>query len=115
MTFWILLIGIIAGMMIGLTLVQKVAISPLHNKVETLSINVRSQETKDEFFDKLEKNNYPFSIENFRYMGTPFDGIQFEEDQILFVSTNEEITPIQKNILRLIKNKKVDWFDFKIS
>ena len=115
MTFWIFLIGIIVGLLIGLTLVQKVAISPLHNKVENLTKNVYSKEAKEEFFKKLKKNNYPFSLENFRYINNPFDGIQFEEDHILFVSTNKDITPTQKNILRLIKNKKVNWLDFKIS
>lgn len=115
MTFWIFLIGIIVGVIIGLTLIHKVAIYPLHKKIEKLSENVYAKESKHDFFEKLRKNNYPYSIENFRYINNPFDGIQFEEDQIFFVSTIKEITLNQKKFIRLIKQGKVKWLDFQIT
>lgn len=114
MTFWIFLIGIIVGVIVGLTLIHKVAIYPLHKKIEKLSENVYSKEAKVEFFKKLKKTNYPYSIENFRYINNPFDGVQFEEDQIFFVSITNEITPNQKNSIRLVKEGKINWLDFRI-
>ncbi|UCD12863.1 MAG: endonuclease, partial [Thermoplasmatales archaeon] len=61
-------------------------------------------------------DNYPYSIEDFRYIGNPIEGIQFEDNQILFVTfktKTSRLTPIQNSIKKLVTEGKVQWFEFK--
>ena len=109
MTFWVLLIGIIIGVILAITLLYRAAISPLHKKIEKLTSE------KEQFVSSTEK--YPYSMENFRYIGDPIDGIQFEDDQILFVEFKTEklkLTTKQNKIKKLVKNGNVNWFEFKM-
>jgi predicted Holliday junction resolvase-like endonuclease len=117
MIFWFFLIGIIVGVAIGLTLVHKVAIYPLHKKIEKLEANDTDKEKRNEIIKKINNNKYPFSIENFRFIDEPIDGIQFEENQILFVKlkNTSKLNPLQKNVKKLIQQGKINWFELKIS
>ncbi|UCF11877.1 MAG: endonuclease [Thermoplasmatales archaeon] len=119
MTFWVFLIGIIIGVIFGLTLVYKVAISPLHKKVEKFTSEKESLST---IWDKiteqyaLSTEKYPYSIENFRFIGSPIDGVQFEDDQILFVEFKKDKSKQnakQNKIKKLVGEGKVKWFEFK--
>ncbi|MCK4416106.1 MAG: endonuclease [Thermoplasmatales archaeon] len=120
MTFWVFLIGIIIGVIFGLTLVYRAAISPLHKKIEKLSSEKESSstawgKTTEQFTSSMEK--YPYSTENFRYIGDPIDGIQFEDDQILFVefkTDKSKLNAKQNKIKKLVKEGKVKWFEFKM-
>ena len=120
MTFWIFLIGIIAGLMLGVTLVYRTAISPLHKKVEKLSSEKQSLSTiygkiTEQFAPFMKK--YPYSTENFRFIGNPIDGIQFEDDHIIFVefkTSKSKLTPIQNRIKKLVKEGKIKWFEFRM-
>lgn len=120
MTFWVFLIGIIVGVIFGITLVYRAAISPLHKKIEKLSSEKESPstawgKTTEQFASSMEK--YPYSTENFQYIGSPIDGIQFEDDQILFVEFKTEKSKLnvkQNKIKKLVKEGKVKWFEFKM-
>lgn len=119
MTFWVFLIGIIIGVIFGITLVYKVAISPLHKKVEKFTSEKESLSTAqgkitEQFALSMEK--YPYSTENFRFIGSPIDGVQFEDDQILFVefkTDKSKLNAKQNKIKKLVKEGKVKWFEFK--
>ncbi|MCK5261465.1 MAG: endonuclease [Thermoplasmatales archaeon] len=119
MTFWVFLIGIIIGVIFGITLVYKVAISPLHKKVEKFTSEKESLSTAwdkitEQYASSTEK--YPYSIENFRFIGSPIDGVQFEDDQILFVefkTDKSKLNAKQNKIKKLVKEGKVKWFEFK--
>src|SRR5205085_11786796 len=57
-------------------------------------------------------DRYPYDSQSFRFIGTPVDGIQFEEDGIIFCEfkpNQSELSPIQKQIKRLIEEKRVYW------
>ncbi len=120
MTFWLFLIGIIVGLMLGVTLVYRTAISPLHKKIEKLSSEKQSLSTiygkiSEQFAPFMKK--YPFSSKNFRFIGNPIDGIQFEDDHIIFVefkTSKSKLTPIQNNIKKLVKEGKIKWFEFRM-
>ncbi len=119
MTFWVFLIGIIIGVIFGITLVYRAAISPLHKKIEKLSSEKESSstawgKTTEQFVSSMEK--YPYSTENFRHIGSPIDGIQFEDDQILFVefkTDKSKLNSKQNKIKKLVKEGKTKWFEFK--
>jgi cell division protein FtsN len=46
MLLWFFLLGIIVGVIIGLTLVYRTAVSPLHKEIERLSNQIKLLSTK---------------------------------------------------------------------
>lgn len=105
---WIFLIGAIVGLLLGLTLVYRAAVSPLHKKIEILS----SGKPSEQYMEK-----YPYDIEYFRYIGNLVDGIQFEEDRIIFVkfkTDQSQLSSRQNKIKKLVEKGKVEWFEFKV-
>jgi len=62
--------------------------------------------------------DYPYDSQNFRFIGTPIDGIQFEDDKIVFVefkTGDSRLSAKQKNIRELVEKKKVGWEEVRIS
>jgi len=56
--------------------------------------------------------DYPYDPQQFRFLGTPVDGVQFEPDKIVFVefkSADGKLTARQKAIKDLVLNKKVEF------
>ena len=52
-------------------------------------------------------SNYPYSKENFRFIGTPVDGIQFEDDRLVFVefkTGQSRLSARQKKIKAQLKS-----------
>lgn len=61
---------------------------------------------------------YPYDSQNFRFLGTPIDGVQFENDKIVFVefkTGDSRLSAKQKNIKELVDKKKVKWEEVRIS
>jgi hypothetical protein len=105
MTVWVFFIGSIIGVIVGVVLSYRTAITPLHQRIGKL--------TSQQYHTFMKQ--YPYNPENFRYLGDPIDGIQFEEDKILFVwfktrKTNR--TPEQDHIKNLLENGNVSWFEW---
>ncbi len=120
MMFWVFLIGIIFGVIAGITLIYRAAVSPLHKKINRLTTEKQSLSTTygkiTEQFAPFMKD-YPYSTKNFRFIGSPIDGIQFNENQILFVEfkTNKsKLTKTQNKIKKLVKEGKIAWFEFRM-
>ncbi len=120
MMFWIFLIGIIFGVIVGITLVYRAAISPLHKKINRLTTEKQSLSTTygkiTEQFAPFMKN-YPYPTQNFRFIGSPIDGIQFNDNEIIFIEfkTNKsKLTNTQNKIKILVNEGKIRWFEFKM-
>ena len=63
-------------------------------------------------------DRYPYDSANFRFLGTPIDGVQFEEDRIVFIefkSNRSELSSAQKKFKRLIETGKVSWEEYHFS
>jgi len=61
--------------------------------------------------------DYPYDPQNFRFLGTPIDGIQFENDKIVFIefkSSNSKLSPRQRQIAELIWQKRVEFEEHRI-
>ena len=55
---------------------------------------------------------YPYNPKNFRFLGSPIDGVPFEEDRIAIVefkSAGSKLSKNQKRIRDLVKSRKVDF------
>ena len=54
--------------------------------------------------------DYPYDPTNFRFLGSPIDGVQFEDNKIIFIefkTANAKFSDKQRRIADLIYNKKV--------
>ena len=91
----------------------------LKSKITNLDSNLRSNAVKQGL--TLEQwipisENYPWDHRNFRFLGDPIDGIQFEDNKILLVefkSGNSRMSNKQKTIQQLVENGKVEFVEIK--
>lgn len=91
----------------------------LKSKITNLDSNLRSNAVKQGL--TLEQwipisENYPWNHRNFRFLGDPIDGIQFEDNKILLVefkSGNSRMSNKQKAIQQLVENGKVEFIEIK--
>jgi predicted Holliday junction resolvase-like endonuclease len=67
----------------------------------------------EQWFPLME--GYPYDSAGFRFLGTPVDGVQFEEDRIVFVefkSHSSELSAQQKRLKKLVQSGQVYWEEF---
>jgi|TARA_B110001454_G_scaffold216465_1_gene239779 predicted Holliday junction resolvase-like endonuclease len=91
----------------------------LKSKITNLDSNLRSNAvrqglTLEQWIPMSE--NYPWDHRNFRFLGDPIDGIQFEDEKILLVefkSGNSRMSNKQKAIQQLVENGKVEFVEIK--
>ena len=60
---------------------------------------------------------WPYDPNTFRFLGNPVDGIQFTEDEIIFVEIKTgkaRLSDSQKWIKKLVQEKKVSFVSFKV-
>ena len=58
---------------------------------------------------------YPYDSQFFRFLGSPVDGVQFEEDRIIFCefkTNTSSLSPVQKRIKQLVESNRVYWEEF---
>ena len=61
--------------------------------------------------------DYPYEPQNFRFLGTPVDGIQFEDNKIIFVefkTAGSQLSPRQRQVAELVWNKRVEFEEHRI-
>lgn len=59
--------------------------------------------------------DYPYDPQQFRFLGTPVDGVQFEEDRIVFVefkANRSGLSTRQREVRKLIEEGRVYWEEF---
>src|SRR3989338_1684572 len=90
----------------------------LGKQLKELKFSKQSQSVKygkitEQFFPLMEE--YPFEPSDFRFLGSPIDGIQFNEDEVVFVefkAGNSKLNEKQRKIKRLVEDGKVKWEEF---
>lgn len=61
---------------------------------------------------------YPYDPQGFRFLGSPIDGVQFEEDRIVFVefkANRSQLSENQRRIKRLIEEGYVYWEEHRFT
>lgn len=79
------------------------------------SLSVRYGKMTEQFMPFLK--DYPFLPENFRFLGTPIDGIQFEDNKIIFLefkTAGSQLSARQRQIAEQVFQKKVEFREVKI-
>ena len=94
--------------------------SMLRAKIREISSSKQSLATRygkmSEQFMPFMKD-YPYDSENFRFLGTPIDGVQFEDDRVVFVefkTSNSKLSEKQRKIRDIIRKKRVEWDEVRI-
>lgn len=79
------------------------------------SLSSRYGKMTEQFMPFLK--NYPYLPENFRFLGSPIDGIQFEDDKIIFVefkTADANLSERQKKIAELVWQKRVEFKEIRL-
>ncbi|HCG90556.1 MAG TPA: endonuclease [Dehalococcoidia bacterium] len=61
-------------------------------------------------------SSYPYNSRNFRFLGSPIDGIQFEDEKIVFIefkSGKSRMVDNQRKIRNLIENGKIEFHEIR--
>ncbi len=119
MALWVFIFGIIAGFLGGIAIVYRQAVQPWKDKAEAAEARKRSLSSTygkitEQFAPFME--SYPFNWKKFRFIGSPIDGIQFEDDAIYFVefkSAGSRLSEEQKKIKKMVEDKRVEWYIFE--
>ena len=91
-------------------------------KTQLKDINFRKQSQSTKYVKMTEQflpflDQYPFDEHNFRFIGNPIDGVQFEENEIIFIefkTANSKMSQKQKSIKNLVDNHKVSFKEYNI-
>ncbi len=74
------------------------------------SLSTRYGQISEQFFPLSE--SYPYNHKNFRFLGSPIDGVQFEEDKVILIEfkiNKSQMSAKQKKIRDLIRDKKIEF------
>lgn len=104
-----LVIIILIGLILVLFLLLKNAYARLGQvHFEKRSLSSKYGKLSEQFMPFLA--HYPYDPQLFRFIGTPIDGIQFTEEEIVFLefkAAGGALSPRQRQVRDLVEQKKV--------
>ncbi|MGA2667206.1 MAG: Holliday junction resolvase-like protein [Patescibacteria group bacterium] len=91
--------------------------SHLHAEVafQKSSLSSKYGKMSEQFMPFLK--DYPYDPQNFRFLGTPIDGLQFCDDKIVFIefkTNRSQMSPRQRQIAELVWQKKVEFEEHRM-
>lgn len=84
-------------------------------KSKKQSQSVKYGKMSEQFFPFLE--HFPYDSNNFKFVGAPIDGIQFEDNKIIFIDfkiNKSRLTTKQLRIKELIEEGKVYFEEYRL-
>ncbi|MFH1587406.1 MAG: Holliday junction resolvase-like protein [Candidatus Diapherotrites archaeon] len=120
MELWLILL-LLSSFLAAATMALILYVLHLRKQLTEISFRKSSQSVK---YGKMTEQwlpftkDFPFRSEDFRFLGNPIDGIVFEDDEIVFCefkTSKSQLSEKQKKIRELVKKKKVDWFEYRMS
>ena len=79
------------------------------------SLSVKHGKVSEQFMPFMQ--SYPYNKENFRFIGSPIDGMQFEDDRVVFVefkTGDSRLSAKQESVKSLVNDKKVEFREIRI-
>lgn len=61
--------------------------------------------------------HYPYNPQNFRFLGSPIDGVQFTPDEIIFIefkTASSQLSFTQRQIRDMIKERRVRFEEIRL-
>ncbi|HIH16274.1 MAG TPA: endonuclease [Candidatus Diapherotrites archaeon] len=119
MDFTLVLVAFILLLLVALAFLYSKLVQ-LQSELAELSFSKSSQSVK---YGKLTEQwipftkDFPYSPEQFRFIGTPIDGLVFADDKIVFCefkAASSQLSDKQKRVKELVEAKAVDWLEYRI-
>ena len=118
---WIFIIGLLFGFLAGVAIIYRRGVAPWKEEAQELQHRKRSLSTTygkitEQFAPFMER--YPYEAKDFRFIGSPVDGIQFTDDAIYIVeikSAGSSLTAKQRRIRQLVEDGHVFWYEFEVN
>ena len=116
-----LLLAAVCGALFLLVIVLTRRIRQLNERLDAADFQQRSLSTTygritEQWFPLMDQ--YPYDPQGFRFLGTPIDGVQFEDDRIVFVEfkTNKsQLSKLQKHYRELVESGEVYFEEFRFT
>ncbi len=113
-----ILAALCAGMLIVLVIATKRA-AALAARLEEQQFQNRSLSTTygritEQWFPLMA--TYPYDPQYFRFLGSPIDGVQFEQDRIVFVefkTNRSRLSAEQRRLRKLVEDGQVFWEEYR--
>jgi len=113
---WWVLLGLVLALLLA-----SFCVARLLQKVISLNHTLRSERVKkgqmaEQFLPLI--TSYPWDPQNFRFLGSPVDGVAFEQDKVIIVefkTGKAQLNANQKHIRKLVSDGKVDFQEIRIS
>lgn len=115
-----LALGLLILLLAGVCFFLYQRVQELSSYANQLSFSKQSQSVK---YGKMSENwiplseKFPYDKEKFRFLGNPIDGVAFLEDKIVFCefkANTSRLSKSQESIKELVKNKKVEWMEYRL-
>lgn len=84
-------------------------------KFQKSSLSSKYGKMTEQFMPFLK--DYPYDPQNFRFIGSPIDGIQFDDDKIVFIefkTNTSRLSERQRHIAELVFQKRVVWEEHRL-
>lgn len=105
---------IVAGLSVALALTVIVALQLYdrlkHERFRNRSLSTKYGKLTEQFLPLVE--SYPWNPDKFRFLGSPIDGVQFEDDRIIFVefkTGTSQLSKQQRQIRDLVEASRVEF------
>ncbi len=79
------------------------------------SLSTRYGQISEQWLPLME--SFPYDPKQFRFLGSPVDGIAFNDDKIVFCEfkfADSKLSERQRNIKRLVEEGRVEWKEFRV-
>lgn len=84
-------------------------------KFQKRSLSSKYGKMTEQFLPFLEE--YPYDSQNFRFLGSPVDGVQFDKDKIVLVefkTSDSQLSARQREIRELARRKKISFEEIRL-
>lgn len=114
-------VAVLAGLCAVLVLLLVLTVRRIGTLRDALDAELSRQRSLSTTYGRISEqwfplmDAYPYDAQNFRFLGSPIDGVQFEEDRIVFVefkANRSQLSPTQRRIKALVEDGYVYWEEF---
>jgi predicted Holliday junction resolvase-like endonuclease len=116
--------AVLAGLCLLLLLLLALALRRIGALRDMLDLELTRQKSLSATYGRITEqwfplmDAYPYDARGFRFLGTPIDGVQFEEDRVVFVefkANRSQLSPEQRRIKELVEEGYVYWETYRFA
>ena len=94
---------------------QRLMLDLQDSQFRSKSLSSKYGKMTEQFIPLLD--SYPYDEQNFRFIGSPIDGVQFEKDKVILVefkTAKSRLSKKQEEIKSLVKKGKVEFAEVRV-